>query len=159
MPDPRELLALLATKSIDPATTFGGEPEITPADVAAMLAPLTQCQSRLLRVKYAGEAQDYHLLWSSWFIKLMDRGWSEGDGMVEKLATISLEEHISPNRCWACKGTKGAMIANKHVDCPICYGSGYKYVIHDMQDPWNGRLEWCRRELQKLEQAAVDGMR
>ena len=168
MPDKAELLAMLTANGVDPLKVPGGKLLITQMDVAGMMARCLPCESALLRAKYCGEPP--HEAWAYWFRHLMDQGWSEGLGRVERLAAMTLDEHIGHNRCPACNGTAGRMIGNKYTKCPKCEGSGiiyrtgrqiarslgFKSALHTV---WLERLTWSRGELSRWESQAISKMR
>ena len=167
-PDKAELLAMLTAHGIDPLKVHGGVPSITQMDVAGMMARCSPCEAALLRAKYCGEPP--HEAWSYWFRHLMDQGWSEGDGRVERLSLVTLDEHLGHNRCPACNGTAGRMIGTKYQQCPRCGGTGIVYQTgreiarslgfkSGLHSIWNERLTWCRGELLRWEGRAIAKMR
>lgn len=162
-----ELLALLTAHGIDPAKVHGGTPSITQMDVAGMMARLTDWESALLRTKYCLE--DMSEAWAYWFEQLMARGWSEGDGRVERLATLTLGDYAREQKCRACRGVCSIEHNNKVIVCEDCGGIGHvprtdrtiarALDLATLRDPWKGRYGWCMRKLARVEADAIAKMR
>lgn len=166
--DPAELLAMLTCRSTDVLSSGGGgKPTLTQQDVAAMMAGLAYEEAELVRVKYCDEPR--HRLWRWWFQELMRQGWSEGNGRVEKLSIVTLEECIKPRVCGACKGVAKLQIDNRWLDCEACDGLGRFHLYErevarllglkgSLQAPWLERLDFCRKWLARIEYGALEKM-
>lgn len=162
-----EMLALLTAHGIDPAKVHGGIPAITQMDVAGMMARLSPWESALLRAKYCLE--DMSDAWAYWFEQLMAKGWSEGDGRVERLATLTLSDYAREQKCRACRGVCSIEHNNKVIVCEHCGGVGHMprtdqaiaraLDLVALREPWRGRYSWCMWKLASVESGAVVKMR
>ena len=160
-----ELLAMLTPHGVTADKVYGGTPSLTAQDVAAMMAKCSDCESALLRAKYCGESESK--AWAYWFQHLMKQGWhDEPPGITEKIATMTLDEFVNPNKCTKCKGTESATINQKIVVCPHCGGSGFEPYSerkaarrlglgNKVSSPWAERVGWCLKELRRVEYRAL----
>jgi len=55
---------------------------------------------------------------------------------MKSLGQLALAEHIWPNQCYSCGGTRVAIKDNLLVDCPECEGRGIKHKT----DEYRGKL-------------------
>lgn len=151
--DVREAIALLSPTGIDPTKTYViGGTSMTPQDVAAAMSPLTATQNYLLRAKFAGDSAPD--LWAAFFIELMHK-WGSSGGMAEKVCSAAIGEAVSPNRCPQCKGVGEAQIGSQVLLCGLCEGTGHIYPEVELRSPWDSRLDWCRKQLARLESEAL----
>lgn len=169
--DKRELLSMLTCHGAS-GTGGGGRPNLTAADVAGMMAPLTSFQSALLRAKYCNEQDSKHAAWAEWFMLIMDQGWKGKRGRFNALSRVTLDEYLSTNRCSTCNGIGSNFQAAKWTPCKVCGGSGMDHQRYSqrsiatalgrngsLREPWISRLAWCRLELNRVETEGLNRMR
>ena len=142
----------------------GGKGSLTPQDLAAALHALSEIETELLWVKYAGHPRSK--LWALWFERLMSKGWSDGTGKVEQISIITLDECVSPSVCNACNGVGEVTVGSKVLVCHVCDGArlhrlsqraiarrlGFATKIHE---PWRTRVAIARKLLSDIEVHAL----
>lgn len=168
-----ELLAQLTPHGVRIGHIPGGIPSLTPQDIAAAVAlSCTPFEASLLLSRYAHDGQQFREARAYWFEVVMAekqlRGWtSEEPGQFKALSDATLDEWIGDHRCKACKGTKEAVIDAQKVVCDACGGSGIRYPSDRAMgrsigvgrtayaNHWKHRVDWCRREILRIEARAV----
>jgi len=59
----------------------------------------------------------------------IDGTWKGGGkGLIRRMAQAALAESIDPNKCRSCGGTEIAIKDNLLITCPICEGSGNRFI-------------------------------
>ena len=178
MNDPAELLALLACRGVDMtgANVRGTVPVLSAQDVAAAMGmghdPLG---AEMLMAKFALDDSALRSASVRWFMVIGDRAlrqrWDRGTpGTMKRMADWTMREYVDPNRCKTCHGAE-VMIAKLLRTCPACEGSGLrdpseKAIARDLgidlteyRRLWSERLAWSRRELYRLDYAAMEALR
>lgn len=172
--DPAELLARLTIHgpALDGANIRATDPDrLTVADIGhAMGMGLSREQARLLWAKYCDDVAEQGMFKAEFFMWVMDqaRDWARPKpGMVYGLAYRAADEFLSANRCPACKGASQRLIGDLAASCATCEGTGYRYpteqdyakaigcTLPAYRAVWAGRTALCRRELSRMEYAAL----
>ena len=97
-----------------------------PLDVEWLMAGLPRFQEAIVRAKYQLDSQARHEAWAYWFIRLMEFGWDTTHcrGVVDRMATDTLNYWISPRICKRCGGVGELTIDTKVISCEACEGTG-----------------------------------
>ena len=181
--DKRELLAKMVARGIDPGAVTvsnggGSGGGVTGLDVAAMMAPLSQFESDLLRAKYCDDRRSLAAAWACWREMLRCTSKAEGwrpkkAGVLDALSRVTFAEHVSENLCPGCLGARARRDAEtgRWLECDTCGGSGRMYLPgreiakrlgfpdEGLKDPWKTRVTDARRRLVAIEESALSRMR
>lgn len=170
-----EILARLNAKPNRYDALPGGRAGITQQDVAAMLRHLRPHEEWLLRAKYAGDTSNLSDLQGWWLAALTEKAaddqWSGKSGQIDALSRETLAEHLGSRACVRCSGRGQVENGRKVVACGACDGSGQASITRSdrsmarrlgykrLDAAWKSKVDWCRRELWRVEASAIDGLR
>ena len=159
---------MLTAHGVTPGKVYGGTPTLTAQDVAGMMAKCSDCESALLRAKYALEHPKK--AWAYWWKHILVQGWVLPKGGVTRLADATLSEHLGGLTCKTCNGIGSLQAGSNVLTCDDCNGMGRRHWSNremakqlglkqkDLREPWNSKVEWCRDELRRWEMSAVSKM-
>lgn len=158
---------MLTARGIDPLKPMGGIPEITQADVATCLRACDKAETALIMAKYAGG--DKSSFRPYWLRHVFSQPWFLSDEVIERIADLALEEHLTGLICKACGGVGAVKNDALSVVCESCQGLGRKHWsgrsmakhvgVSRLNQKQNDLLEWCRRHLRLWEMRAVSKMK
>lgn len=174
MTDTRERLAIAAMHGVDPAKVHsGGEPDFTSLDVAGAMGigHLTKLQGYLLLAKFCGmnDRGTRAAIWAG-AMMVVERIWPDwfGDKTLDAIVKSAVADVVPPDRepgqqvahgkCRACAGTGTDWLAVPPIPCHPCSGTG-RAEGWALNSKWRERHAKIVRELELLEQEAIDQMR
>jgi hypothetical protein len=127
-------------------------------------------EARVLLAKYCDDRQEQRMLQAEFFAWMMDQAkeWARPrPGMVYGLSYAVSSEFLGTNRCPVCHGVAEVQAGALRVSCDPCGGTGMRYpseqdfadaigcTIAAYRHMWASRVAMGRRELDRLEYAAV----
>ena len=126
-----EILSRLTVSAVNVENvSYGGKPELTRTEVAALLVGATKPVEYLGYAKYILDYSRIYLLANHVYVwaagVAAEEGWriTSGQPIVRKISWLVVSETIDPNTCIRCHGN-GCLASRT---CTHCHGSGQKSI-------------------------------
>ena len=126
-----EILSRLTVSAVNVENvSYGGKPELTRTEVAAMLVGATKPVEYLGYAKYILDYSRIYLLANHVYVwaagVAAEEGWkiTRGQPIVRKMSWLVVSETIRPDICVRCHGN--GYLASR--TCTRCHGSGHKAI-------------------------------